>query len=110
MSLLNKLPGYQRTPYGLELKILRNTPRMLVYSTLIIGIFVAVAYLMAPGQPLQADEKFLHTVDIMAIAVWITVWTAIFTVAVGAFVVYLMKGPAYVWDPMEVTDSEHPKK
>ena len=35
-------------------------------------------------------------------------WLIILTVAFGAFVVYLMKGPAYAWDPLEVVDSEEP--
>jgi len=34
----------------------------------------------------------------------------ILTVAFAAFIVYLMKGPAYVWDPLDVTDSDKPAK
>jgi hypothetical protein len=46
----------------------------------------------------------------MAIAIWVTSWSIILTVAFAAFIVYLMKGPAYVWDRLDVTDSDEPAK
>ena len=108
MPFLNKLPGFVRTPHGLEWKILRNTPWFFLASLLIIGIFTLVAHMMPPELPANELAKHLDMVNILAIAILITVWTGIFTVAIGAFVVYLMKGPAYAWDPMEVSDSDEP--
>jgi hypothetical protein len=35
MNWLRKLPGYQRTPYGFELRLLRMMPRVLVLGTLL---------------------------------------------------------------------------
>jgi hypothetical protein len=35
-------------------------------------------------------------------------WTAVFTVAVGCAIVWIMKGPAYVADPYPLSDSEQP--
>lgn len=48
-------------------------------------------------------------VDITSIAIVVTVWTAVFTVAIGCFVVVMMKGPGYVADAYELVDTEHPK-
>jgi len=48
-------------------------------------------------------------VDIIAIAMAVTVWTAVLTVAIGCFVVIMMKGPAYVADAYELEDSERPR-
>lgn len=107
MQFLRKLPGYRRHPYGLEVKILKRTPKAFFYSTIITAIFATVAHQYPPG---DATEKYFQTVNIMALASLITIWTAIFTVAIGAFVVYVMKGPAYVADPLELSDSESPKK
>jgi len=110
MSILKKLPGSRRYRHGLEWKILRNIPRAFFYSGLVIGIFTLVAHFMPP--PVEtADElnKYLEMVTILAIAILITVWTAIFTVAIGAVVVYLMKGPAYVWDRLDLVDSDKPR-
>jgi hypothetical protein len=33
MKWLNKLPGFQRTPYGLELRLLRLMPQILLAGT-----------------------------------------------------------------------------
>ncbi len=109
MSWMKKLPGSQKTPYGLEVKILKKIPKVALLSTLVIAIFVAVGHWMPPEGTASEVNKHLEMVNIFGIAVLITVWTAIFTVAVGAFVVYVMKGPGYVADGFEVSDSDKPK-
>ena len=52
--------------------------------------------------------KHIKSVDIIAIATAVTVWTAVLTVAIGCFMV-MMKGCAYVADAYERMDSERPK-
>ena len=47
-------------------------------------------------------------VDIAAIAVAVTSLTAVFTVTIGAVIVFIMKGPGYVADPYEVNDAAEP--
>ncbi len=110
MAFLNKLSGYPRSPHGLEWKILKKTPWLLLSSTLIIALCAFLAHLMVPEGNLQQTAKYLDTVNIMAIAIWVTSWSIILTVAFGAFIVYLMKGPAYAWDSLDVTDSDEPAK
>ena len=110
MAFLNKLSGYPRSPHGLEWKILKKTPWLLLSSALIIGLSTLLAHFMAPEGSLQQTAKYLDTVNIMAIAFWVTSWSIILTVAFAAFIVYLMKGPAYAWDPLDVTDSDEPVK
>lgn len=109
MSFLKKLPNSRKYPHGLEWKILRKIPWAFLYSFLIIAIFVGVAHLLPPEGTPSEIHKHLQMVNILGIALWITAWTGIFTVGFGAFVVYLMKGPAYVADPIELSDSENPK-
>jgi hypothetical protein len=53
--------------------------------------------------------KHVELVDILCIATAVTVWTAVFTVAIACVVVVLMKGPAYVADAYELTDAERPR-
>jgi len=36
-------------------------------------------------------------------------WTVVFTVAIGAFIVFVMKGPAYVADRYELPDEDAPR-
>lgn len=109
MSFLKKLPNSRREPYGLEIRILKKLPLVTFYSLAIILIFIGVAHLMPPEGTVQEINKHLEMVNILGIAVLITALTAIVTVAIGCFVVYIMKGPAYVIDEYEVNDSEEPK-
>ena len=108
MAFLNKLSGYPRSPHGLEWKILKKTPWMLISSAAIIALFTFVAHIAAPEGNIQQVAKYLETINIMAIAIWVTSWSIILTVAFAAFIVYLMKGPAYAWDPVDVNDSDKP--
>ena len=108
MPFLNKLPNSRRYPHGLEWKILKKTPWWLFYSTNIIVIFTAVAHILPPDGTAAEVSKHLDFVNIIAIASLVTSWFGILTVAFGAFVVYLMKGPAYSWDPLDVVDSDEP--
>jgi hypothetical protein len=39
----------------------------------------------------------------------IFLWTLVLTVTIGCVVVWLMKGPAYVADGLEVSHSDNPK-
>lgn len=47
-------------------------------------------------------------VDIVAISILVLHRTAVLTVAIAAFIVMVMKGPAYVADAYPVDDSESP--
>jgi hypothetical protein len=59
----------------------------------------------APGESL---EHYLQTAKIVSFAIALTAVTAIFTVAIGCVIVWVMKGPAYVADPYPLQDSEEP--
>jgi len=110
VAFLNKLSGYPHSLHGLEWKILKKTPWLLLSSASLIALSTLLAHFMAPEGSLQQTAKYLDTINIMAIAIWVTSWFIILTVAFAAFIVYLMKGPAYVWDPLDVTDSDKPAK
>ena len=52
--------------------------------------------------------KLIKTVDIVLIAAVVTACTAVLTIAIGCFVVIVMKGPAYVADAYHLHDAERP--
>jgi hypothetical protein len=106
MKLFRKLHG-RHVPPGLELQILRRLPRIALVGSL-IPIALAVLVRVLPPEPGIDAAKHIRTVDIFAVAVEITFLTAVFTVAIGAVVVYIMKGPAYVADAYEVEHSDKP--
>ncbi|MCB1800400.1 MAG: hypothetical protein KDI82_01810 [Gammaproteobacteria bacterium] len=109
MRAFRKLPGYDRSPAGLERRILRRLPRWLAAATAVPLLCHALArYFPAPddGQSIQAYQA---DVIILAIAFVVTAWTAALTVAIGCLIVVLMKGPAYVADAYTLPDSEQPR-
>lgn len=88
----------RREPPGLERRILRRLPMALLGSTL-VPVMMALGGRWKPPEGTRNEiYKYISSVDIFAISVGITLWTAIFTVAIGCVVVVVMKGPAYVAD------------
>ena len=50
----------------------------------------------------------IATVDIYGICAVVLLWSALLTVGIGAFIVLVMKGPAYVADAYPLPDSDAP--
>jgi hypothetical protein len=109
MKLLNKLPGSFREAPGIEWVILKKLPLVLAAGTLLPLIISLANRFIHSAETATHIVKYLKLVDILLIATVVTVWTAVFTVAIGCFIVLIMKGPAYVADAYELVDSERPK-
>lgn len=97
MDCFRKLHN-RREPPGLERKILRRLPMALLGSTAVPALLALGARWFPPAGSGQELHKFVTSVDIFAISLALTLWTAVFTVAIGCIVVVVMKGPAYVAD------------
>jgi hypothetical protein len=100
---LRKLPGYQVYEPGLERKILSELPQFTVLGSLAIAL------------PSLLARLFLSTmaeriIDILVIGAEIFFLGMLLTLAIGAFIVMLSKGPAYVADAYPLIDSDRPKK
>lgn len=107
MKYLKKLHS-RREPPGLERVILRKLPMFLVGGTLVPFLISGFSRLFPPDRSADLIAKHIQMMDILAIALGITAWTAVFTVAIGCIVVVLMKGPAYVADAYDLVDSDRP--
>jgi Cu/Ag efflux pump CusA len=108
MKLFRKLPGYQREPHGLEWALIKRLPHALLVVTAIPAITAWSMRLTEYDATGEDVAKFLKTVDIVLIAATVTAWTALLTIAIGCFVVIVMKGPAYVADAYHLHDAERP--
>lgn len=98
MNWFGTLPGFTRTPAGLERVILRRLPRWLWQGTLVLASPSLLAHLW-PWDGLANDiHSRITAIDIGVISLVILYWTLALTVAIGAFIVMVMKGPAYVAD------------
>ena len=98
----------KRDPYGLEWRILKQTPAAFILSGIMIYLTNQLAHWLLVAENASLQLKQTEFIDIIAISALITIWTAIFTVAIGAFTVYIMKGPVYTADSLELIDSEKP--
>jgi hypothetical protein len=110
MRWLNKLPNSRREPPGLEWRLLRRLPVFLLGGTLVPILFSVASRLWPPAGGVSALAAHLQFVDIVAIALIVTAWTAALTIAIGCCTVLIMKGPAYVADGYELSDAESPPR
>ena len=107
----NHLPGFQKTPYGTERVLLRRLPRITLLDTALL-LLPSVLVRAAIWLDWMAESAHMPgMVDIYVISVLILHWTVAFTLAIGACIVLVMKGPAYVADPYPLPKpeaSDHP--
>ena len=97
-------------PPGLERVIWRKLPHAAIASTLIPLLFyLYVLYFPAVHDGGSAETAVLSA-GIAAIAIAVTLWTAILPVAIGCWIVMVMKGPAKHADSYELSDAEQPRE
>lgn len=108
-SLFNKLPGYAVTPPGKERPLLRRLPGVLFLGSLLLVLPSLGLRLWALLTPESEWGWLIERVDMVAIGGLMLHWTIVPTVAIAAFIVLVMKGPAYVADdPYPLDESETP--
>lgn len=110
MNWLRKLPGYRRTPHGVEWKLLRLLPTVWLAGTLLPALMsLSARWWLTAGSAAEV-ARMVQLVDFMMIGLVLFIWTMVLTVTIGCIVVWLMKGPAYVADGFEVSHSDVPRR
>ena len=94
MDYFRKLPGFKRSASGLERQVLRKLPLLLLLGTLLPAGFVLLLDLSEMLEPAVLDKTIIFT-----IALVILYWTFMLVIGFAAFIIMVMKGPAYVADP-----------
>lgn len=108
MKYLQKLHN-RRVPPGRERSILRRLPVWLLGGTMVpLLMSLIVRLIPAEGGSREIAKQYM-SVDILAIAIGITAWTAVLTIAIGCVIVIIMKGPAYVADAYSMERPEKPE-
>lgn len=109
MNWIDRLPRSSKTPPGQERQVLRLLPALLLMGTVLLGLPSLGARLF-PWDATEAEVAALVLrIDILAVGAVFVHWTAGLTVAIGALVVVVMKGPAYVADAYPVNDADVPR-
>lgn len=98
----------RREPPGLERAVLRRLPMWWLGGTVVPAI-VALFNRWLPRQGSELDvAKQVFIVDTLCIGLVFTAWTAAITIAIGCYVVVVMKGPHYQADSYPVEHSSRP--
>ncbi len=108
MDWLRKLPGFQRTPYGFEWRLLRLMPTVCLAGTLLPALMSLAARFLITGGSAAELARHIQLFDFVMIGLVIFIWSLVVTVTIGCVIVWLMKGPAYVADGFEVSHSDTP--
>ncbi|MFZ5484600.1 MAG: hypothetical protein ACOZB0_10260 [Pseudomonadota bacterium] len=105
---LRRLPGFQRSPPGLEWWLLRRMPWILLVGT-VLPLLGALAGRLWPhaGSALEIDRA-VTLVDFIAFGTVVLHWTLVLTLTLGCVIVWLMKGPAYVADAYPLHEADRP--
>lgn len=97
MNYFNKLPGFIRSPAGLEWILLKKLPLIYLICSIIPATVILLIYLINHTiNPVQLQTIYL------CIGILFSVFFFVGATAIGCIVVLLMKGPAYVADPYEL--------
>ncbi len=107
--LFRRLPGFRRSPPGLEWRILQRLPLVLAIGlalSLAVGVF---AHALRPDDAVAA-YKATQIAHAYAAATALTHLGIVLTVALVCCIVYVMKGPAYVADAYELPDADAPEE
>lgn len=102
MNLFNRLPGFTRTPPGKERDVLRRLPKCLWLGS----VLLATPSLLVRFFAEENQTQLIMTTDIYVVSLIILHWTALFTIAIAAFIIMAMKGPAYVADAYPLIEAE----
>lgn len=105
-----RLPGFRQTAAGQERDVLRWLPKVLTVGTLLLCLPSVAVRLWWAGVPDYAVATRITTVDIYAISALVLHWTVVLTVGIGAAIVVVMKGPAYVADAYPMEDRDRPDR
>lgn len=101
MNLFNTLPGFVRSPPGLERIVLRRLLPAAAWGTLTLSLaLLAAALLKRPGTLSMAEIYLMGLIPLY--------WSSLLCAGIAAFIVMVMKGPAYAADAYPLPDMPRP--
>ena len=89
--------------------MLRLLPTAFLAGTLLPLLMAGLARWLITGRDAAELARHIELFDYVMIGLVLLIWTLLLTVAIGCVIVWLMKGPAYVADGLEVSLSDKPK-
>lgn len=109
MSWLNKDPRSVRSVPGLEWVIWKKLPLIWLVGTAVPLLLAGLTWVSWPAQPDGARDPAIMRFEFVLIGFVILHWTLVLTVAIGCWIVRLMKGPHYTADSYPIPDRDEPR-
>ena len=97
MKYFNKLPGFIKTPSGLEWALFKKIPHIFGIGTAASCMPMLTIYFSNEVLNREQQQTIYQLMGLL-----FSVWFFVGTIAIGCIVVIIMKGPAYVADPYEL--------
>ncbi len=110
MNPFRKLPGFVTSAPGLEWALWRLLPALLLWGTLLPLLIAGVRWWAAPHTSGAGTDAALLLWTYKVIGAVVLHWTLILTLAIGCWIVIVMKGPAYVADAYPMPDADAPDR
>lgn len=110
MRLLTKLPGFTPTQPGFERTILRTFPFALAGGLTILLLPSVLIRLWNAFPDAITQRGLIDKTDIYTFGAIMCYCYLMVAIAIGAIIVALMKGPAYVADAYPLIDADKPAK
>jgi len=104
MPWLDRAPGRQRAPAGLEWRLWRRLPALMAWGSALPIAVLAWLWFTAPALPTPAQERELLLAAYRLLGVVGVHWSLVLAAAIGCVVVMVMKGPAYTADSYPLPD------
>jgi hypothetical protein len=108
MDWFRKLPGYRRTPPGFERQFMRWVPWLMFAGGLLVALAMISLRIWPPFDALGDTARQIDIRDAQLLTLLAFYWFVVLTMGTAAFIVMLMKGPAYVADAYPLSDADRP--
>lgn len=108
MNLFKRLPSRRSNRIGVEWRVFKFTPLAFIVGTLLILSPASIIY-MQNGVINAAQYQMIY----VCLGALLTYWFFLGVLAIGCFIIILMKGPGYIADayqlPIENVPADEPK-
>lgn len=108
MDWFQKLPGYRRSAPGYERRHMRRVPWLMAGGGVLIALAMISLRIWPPQDPLGDTLRQIDIKDAQLLTLLAFYWFVVMTSWIAAFIVMLMKGPAYVADAYPLSDADRP--
>jgi len=109
MNWFKKIPHSYRATSGLEWRLWKKLPLILLVGTVLPLVCLALLHLLSDETLDPAEARWIQMMDYVIGGVVVFHWSMVLTIGIGCVIVMVMKGPGYVADGYLLSHSDRPR-